>query len=140
MDKAEQIISLMQPSINKGFLLNRSIDEIRKNIDEFLTIKKNSKIIACAGLRKYPQEKIAEIYALVIDAKYYNTGLSNKLINILFEKVKLLGFESVFAISKYGGSFFINKGFEISNIENLPIKRQISYDHQRLSNIYIKFI
>lgn len=130
----------MQPSINKGFLLNRSIDEIRKNIDEFLTIKKNSKIIACAGLRKYPQEKIAEIYALVIDAKYYNTGLSNKLINILFEKVKLLGFESVFAISKYGGSFFINNGFEISNIENLPIKRQISYDHQRLSNIYIKFI
>lgn len=136
--KAKKLITLMKPSIDKGFLLNRSIEQIQDNIDDFLTIKKNSEIIACAGLREYHEEKIAEIYAFVVAEKYQNTGLSSKLIVMLNEKAKSLGFDSLFAVSKYGGSFFIRNGFEIAKIEDLPLQRQKNYDYKRLSSIYIK--
>lgn len=125
--------------MESGRLLCRSIEQIRDSIDEFLTIEKNSKIIACAGLREYSKEKQGEIYALVINSNYYNSGLSDKLINMIFKKARLLGFKNIFAVSKYGGSFFIRKGFENANVDFLPIKRQKNYDYKRLSDIYIKY-
>jgi len=44
----------------------------------------------------------------------------------------------IFALSKYGGRFFLRHGFIEGVISALPLTRQKSYDHQRKSTIYLK--
>ena len=46
----------------------------------------------------------------------------------------------IFALSKYGGRFFLRHGFVEGVISALPLTRQKSYDHQRKSTIYLKKI
>ena len=44
----------------------------------------------------------------------------------------------IFALSKYGGMFFLRHGFVEGAISALPFTRQKSYDQQRKSTIYLK--
>jgi len=44
----------------------------------------------------------------------------------------------IFALSKYGGRFFLRHGFVEGVLNSLPLSRQKGYDHQRKSTIYLK--
>ena len=67
MSKANEIIKLMEPFIEEGRLLPRSAETISECIDDFVIIENENQVIACAGLKVYEQEKVGEIYALVVN-------------------------------------------------------------------------
>tara|TARA_B110000914_G_scaffold180996_1_gene163354 strand:+ start:84 stop:476 length:393 start_codon:yes stop_codon:yes gene_type:complete len=129
----------MQPSVDEGFLLKRSAEQLKVALDDFVTVQRKGAIVGCAGLKHYPDQGTGEIYALVVNSDYYNRGVSAELMALLFEKAKNLNLESVFALSKYSGHFFIRNQFEIIDVAALPIDRQITYDHRRRPNIYKKY-
>ena len=88
MSKAKQIIELMEPFVEEGRLLQRSIKTINNSIDDFITIENNNEIIACAGLKIYKNEKVGEIYALVVSKNFHNTDTSSKLMELLIKKAQ----------------------------------------------------
>jgi len=139
MNTAAQLLVLMQPSVDEGRLLERSAEQLQEGLDDFVTVEKKSVIVACAGLKYYPEQNTGEIYALVVNSDYYNTGVSAELMTLLFVKASSLGLASVFALSKYSGHFFVRNRFEIVEVEDLPISRQVTYDYHRSPNIYKKY-
>ena len=86
MSKAKEIIELMQPFVDEGRLLERSYQSIDSQIGDFTTIKKNSKIIACAGLKLYENENMGEIYGLVVKSCFHNTTASSDLMKLLIKR------------------------------------------------------
>jgi N-acetylglutamate synthase-like GNAT family acetyltransferase len=56
----------------------------------------------------------------------------------VMKKASDLGLIGIFALSKYGGRFFLRHGFVEGVISALPLIRQKSYDYQRKSTIYLK--
>ena len=136
MSKAKQIIELMEPFVEEGRLLTRSLETINNCVDDFVVIEDEDKIIACAGLKVYQQEKVGEIYALVVSKKFHNTEVSSKLMHLLIQKASSLKLTSIFALSKYGGRFFFRFDFNEVELNSLPESRQKSYDYVRSSTIY----
>jgi len=139
LDPVKQLLALMQPSVDNGRLLSRSAKQLHENLGDFVTVERDGVIVGCAGLRNYPEQSTGEIYALVVNSDYHNTGVSTELMAKIFEKARQLGLVSVFALSKYSGHFFIRNNFEIVEVDDLPKKRQSTYDYQRHPIVYRKY-
>jgi len=128
----------MQPYVDDGKLLKRSYEQLNESFEDFVFVTKGDQIVACAALKHYKDEKKGEIYALVVNKEYHNTGASSQLMEKLMKKAFDLDLIGIFALSKYGGRFFLRHGFVEGVISDLPLTRQKSYDHQRKSTIYLK--
>ena len=128
----------MQPYVDDGKLLKRSYEELNGCFKDFIFITDSDQIVACAALRHYKDEKKGEIYALAVNKEYHNTGVSSQLMEKLMKKASDLDLIGIFALSKYGGRFFLRHGFIEGVISALPPTRQKSYDHKRKSTIYLK--
>ena len=128
----------MQPFVEEGRLLERSYEYLSDCLDDFVVVTAENRIIASAGLRLYEKEQFGEIYAFVVNKEYHNTGISKKLMDKLMSRASDLDLIGIFALSKYGGRFFLRHGFVEGVISALPLTRQKSYDHQRKSTIYLK--
>ena len=138
MSKITQLINLMLPYIDDGKLLNRSYKQLNECFEDFVFITDGDQIVACAALRHYKDESQGEIYALAVNKEYHNTGVSSQLMEKLMKRASELNVIGIFALSKYGGRFFLRHGFVEDVISALPLTRQKSYDHQRKSTIYLK--
>jgi len=138
LSKITQLINLMQPYVDDGKLLKRSYEQLNECFEDFVFITDGDQIVACAALRKYKDERKGEIYALVVNKKYHNSGVSAQLMEKLMKRASDLDLIGIFALSKYGGRFFLRHGFVEDVISALPLTRQKSYDHQRKSTIYLK--
>ena len=128
----------MQPYVDDGKLLTRSYEELNRCFKDFVFITGGDQIVACAALRHYKDEKKGEIYALAVNKEYHNTGASSQLMEKLMKRASDFDLIGIFALSKYGGRFFLRHGFIEGVISALPLTRQKSYDHQRKSTIYLK--
>jgi len=128
----------MQPYVDDGKLLKRSYEQLNECLEDFVFITDGDQIVACAALRQYKDEKKGEIYALAVNKEYHNTGVSSQLMEKLMKKAFDLDLIGIFALSKYGGRFFLRHGFVEGVISDLSLTRQKSYDHQRKSTIYLK--
>jgi len=128
----------MQPYVDDGQLLKRSYEVLNGCFVDFVFVTEGDQIVACAALRYYKDEKKGEIYALAVNKEYHNTGVSSQLMEKLMKKASDLNLIGIFALSKYGGRFFLRHGFVEGVISALPLTRQKSYDHQRKSTIYLK--
>ena len=128
----------MEPFVEEGRLLKRSIETIKNSIDDFITIENNNEIIACAGLKIYEFEKAGEIYALVVSKNFHNTDTSSKLMELLIQKAYSKNLISIFALSKYGARFFFRFNFFEAKLSLLPESRQKSYDYDRNSMIFLR--
>ena len=128
----------MQPYIDDGKLLKRGYEQLKECFEDFVFVTDGDQIVACAALRHYKDEKKGEIYALAVNKEYHNTGVSSQLMEKVMKKASDLDLIGIFALSKYGGRFFLRHGFVVCVISALPLARQKSYDHQRKSTIYLK--
>ncbi len=138
MTKITQLINLMQPYVDDGKLLNRSYEQLNECFEDFVFVNNGDHIVACAALRHYKDERKGEIYALAVNKEYHNTGVSSQLMEKLMKKASDMDLIGIFALSKYGGRFFLRHGFAEGVVSDLPHIRQKSYDHQRKSTIYLK--
>lgn len=128
----------MQPYVDDGKLLKRSYEQLNECLEDFVFVTDDDQIVACAALRHYKDEKKGEIYALAVNKEYHNTGVSSQLMEKLMKRVSDLDLIGIFALTKYGGKFFLRHRFVEGTISALPLSRQKSYDHQRKSTIYLK--
>ena len=128
----------MQPYVDDGKLLTRSYEQLNECFEDFVFVTDGDQIVACAGLRHYKDERKGEIYALAVNKEYHNTGVSSQLMEKLMKRVSDLDLIGIFALTKYGGKFFLRHGFVEGAMSTLPLTRQKSYDHQRKSTIYLK--
>ena len=128
----------MQPYVDDGKLLKRSYEQLNECFEDFVFVTDGDQIVACAALRHYKDERKGEIYALAVNKEYHNTGISSQLMEKLMKRASELNVIGIFALSKYGGRFFLRHGFVVGVVGVLPLTRQKSYDHQRKSTIYLK--
>ncbi len=133
MNKAKQILQLIQPFVDNNTILARSYELINKNITEFITIKENGIIVACCGIKQY--KNINELYCLAVATNKQKQKLSTRLL----QQVENKSFNrQIFALSKYNKSWFLAHGFIQTTINNLPLTVQKKYDYNRAPNIFIK--
>ncbi len=135
---SQKILDIITPFVKDGSILPRTYTQINNNINDFVLLEQCGKLVACAGLKKYKEGSIGEIYALAVSEKVQNQGISTKLLDKIIQKAHANNFSKVFALSKHNAGWFLKHGFIKMEISELPKNRQLLFDHLRNSYIFFK--
>ncbi len=138
MDAAQQILDLIAPFVKEGKILPRTYAQIEDSITDFVLLMQAGTVIACAGLKHCQEGGAGEIYALAVSKAVQNQGISVKLLDKIMQKAATDKLSKVFALTKHNAEWFLKQGFVQVQISELPKKRQVLFDHQRNSSIFIK--
>lgn len=139
MEDVDKLLELIEPYVDKDLILKRTREDLLSLISEFIFIKKDKRIIACAGLKKY-DNNIAEIYCIAVAKDCQNKGYSKKLLAKVFAKACEENIKKIFALSKYGAKWFLHHGFKEASFSKLPEAKKIVFDKKRNPRIFIKYV
>jgi amino-acid N-acetyltransferase len=138
IDDVGGILKLIEPLENEGFLVRRGREHIEMEINHFYVMEHDNRIIGCAALYPFAEEKTAEFACLAIDPAYRGSGRGDKLFYYCAEQAKELGFKSLFCLTTRTEHWFLERGFIEKNVENLPMQKQKLYNFQRKSKVFSK--
>ncbi len=132
------ILQLIEPLETEGVLVRRGRERIEMEINYFYLMEHDSRVIGCAALYPFADEKQAEFACLAIDSQYRGGRRGDKLFNFCQNKAKELGFKQLFCLTTHTEHWFLERGFAEQSVEKLPQQKQQLYNFQRKSKVFVK--
>jgi amino-acid N-acetyltransferase len=129
------ILRLMEPLMQEGFLIWRSPEDIESKKDDYVVLEIDSQIRACGALHDWGENQ-GEIAALAIDPHYAELGFGRRMIRYFLGRAEKKGFSRVFALTTRTHDWFESLGFRESPVEMLPQKKRVLYDKTRNSKVF----
>ncbi len=138
IDDVAGILELISPLEEEGVLVRRSRERIETEIDHFTVIERDGTIIGCAALYPFPDEGMAEFACLAIHPDYRNGGRGDQLLEHLEAQARRLGLRSLFVLTTRTAHWFRERGFQPTDVKQLPGHRRDLYNWQRNSRMFLK--
>jgi amino-acid N-acetyltransferase len=117
---AEAIDRLIGCYAKQGLLLPRTTAEIRGNIDNFLVLQEEGKLISCVALESYDAD-LGEIRSLAVRSEARGRGVGSQMIDFALREARRRGVARVFALT-HAPDFFLRNGFDAVPRESLAEK------------------
>lgn len=137
IDDVGGILELIQPLEAEGVLVQRSRELLENEIEQFTVLEREGMIIACGAL--YPQEDgSAELACVATHPDYRNQQRGQLILDTIEKNAKKAGLASLFVLTTKTPHWFLEKGFQESDLSGLPEKKQSLYNFQRNSKIFVK--
>lgn len=131
------ILELLEPLEHQGKLVRRSRELLETEITQFRVIELDGTIIACAALYPYDNQS-AEIACVAVREKYRQQGRAESLLNALEKDALEKSVKNLFVLTTQTAHWFIERGFQPSELDQLPVEKQQLYNFQRNSKIFVK--
>jgi amino-acid N-acetyltransferase len=131
------IIDLISPLEAEGKLVKRSREKLELEIGNFFVIERDGLVIGCGALYPY-EDKAAELACLAVSPHYQGQNLGLELLQHLEQQAKSSQVERLFLLTTHTHHWFIEQGFALAPLEQLPKTRQSMYNYQRQSKVLIK--
>jgi amino-acid N-acetyltransferase len=138
IDDVGGIISIIEPLEESGVLVRRSRERLEAEIERFVIAEYDNQIIGCAALYAFPEENVGELAALAVDPDFQREGYGEALMREIEFRARKLKLGSLFVLTTRTAGWFLERGFEVSAISDLPQKKQALYNYQRKSLVYRK--
>ncbi len=136
IDDVGGILDLIRPLEEQGILVRRSRELLETEINKFHVMEKDGAIIACAAL--YPYGKMAELSCVATHPEYRNGGRAAQLLQQIEKQALKQKIKQLFLLTTQTAHWFIEQGFVQGKLDDLPVQRQLLYNYQRNSKIFIK--
>ena len=120
----KQMHKLINDYANKGEMLARPLSELYESIRDFLVIREEERVVACAALH-VSWEDLAEIRSVAVAEDKKMTGLGASLVKACVKEAEALGIKDVFCFT-YKPEFFKRQGF--ADIEKTELPRKVWTD------------
>lgn len=132
-----EILALIKPLEESGTLVKRSRELLENEIDNFQVIELEGTLIACAAL--YPTtDVLGEIACIAIHENYRSKGYGDRLLLSLQKSAHTQGLKKVFVLTTVTDHWFLERGFETTDLEALPESRKQLYNYSRKSKVLAK--
>jgi len=132
------ILELIEPLEKQGVLVKRSRENIEVDIDDYIVLARDDRVIACAALHDYKEDNVMELACMAVHPDYQNQGKGDMLFQYIESIAKAFGVKIIFVLTTQTEHWFIERGFSETTIESLPIEKQDIYNFQRNSKALIK--
>jgi amino-acid N-acetyltransferase len=129
-----EILRIMQPYVDDGVLIQRSAETLATELENFAVYKIDTTLHGCAALKIYP-DKVAELYAVVVDSSFTGQGTGRKIVSYLLDKARKSGVKTVFLLTTQTSDFFMRNGFREAPLTVMPPERQSAYNPDRNSRV-----
>jgi amino-acid N-acetyltransferase len=138
IDDIGGILELIGPLEQTGALVKRSREQIEREIANFQVIEKDRMIIACIAGIPDLESAMAEVACVAVHPDYRNLGLGDQLLTSVEMEARRNGIQQLFILTTRTSHWFLEKGFEIAELDLLPPKKKQSYNVGRNSRIMRK--
>ena len=138
IDDVGGVLELIAPLEADGTLVRRSRELLEMEIDQFVVTERDRTIIACAALYPFAEEQVGELACMAVHRDYRKQGRGDDLLGFIERQARDMGIERLFVLTTRTAHWFLERGFKVADIKDLPIKRQAMYNYQRKSKVFIK--
>jgi amino-acid N-acetyltransferase len=134
------MLALIEPLEAEGTLVKRSRELLEAEIGNFLVVEHDARIVGCAALYPFPDDKTAEFACLAVAAEYRDAGYGERLLRACEERAKSLRLRKIFALTTHAAHWFLEQGFRAAPVDALPEQRKALYNWRRGSKVFLKRI
>lgn len=132
------ILQLIEPLEADGTLVKRGRELIEREISYFSVIEHDGVIFGCAALYPFPAEKMAEMACLIVNPDVQGQGDGERLLTRMENRARAAGIKKLFVLTTRTAHWFLKRGFVAGTVDDLPKNRQLMYNWQRKSLVFIK--
>ncbi|MFM8275039.1 MAG: amino-acid N-acetyltransferase [Gemmata sp.] len=134
------VYNLIQQGAQNDELVKRTRAELEKVIGDYFVFEVDRNAVACAALHVYPEQNMAELASVFVDARYENKGIGAKLIQYTESEARKRKIAKLFCLSTQAINYFIQKGgYTPGTPDDLPAARREKYDlNKRNSQVLVK--
>ena len=138
IDDVGGILQLLQPLEAEGILVRRSRELLEREIGRFVVLEHGHRIIGCAALYPFADEKAAELACLAVQPPYRNHGYGDILLKHIALRAQAMKLQKLFVLTTRTAHWFIERGFKEIDVEQLPAQKKTLYNYQRRSKVFVR--
>lgn len=132
------LLELLEPLERRGMLVPRSRERLEHEIEDYLVIERDGMIIGCAALHEYADAQMGELACVAVHGDYRGGNRGERLLADVERRARRRGLSAMFALTTHTAHWFIEKGFGLADIHDLPPLKRDAYNHARKSKILLK--
>ena len=134
------ILSLIEPLEEARVLVRRSRELLEMEIERFYILEHDGIIIGCAALYPFPEEKAGELACLAVHGEFRDAGRGATLLEFVEAAARKKKLKRLFVLTTQTAHWFVERGYAEADIAELPRQKQVLYNYQRKSKVFVKRI
>ncbi len=134
------ILHLLRPLEAAGILVRRNRELLEREIDQFVVLEHDHRIVGCAALYPFPDEAAAELACLAVDAQCRDRGYGQAILDHMIGVAQNQGLKKLFVLTTRTAHWFIERGFNEADVSALPAQKKSLYNWQRKSKVFVRKI
>ncbi|TCT20747.1 N-acetylglutamate synthase [Thiobaca trueperi] len=138
IDDVAGILDLLRPLEERGVLVRRSRERLETEIDRFVLTERDGLVTACAALYAYPRDGMAELACLAVHTDYLGGRRGERLLEHIEGLARARRIERLFVLTTQTAHWFQERGFQPAGLDSLPMEKQVLYNFQRNSKVFVK--
>lgn len=138
IDDVGGILQLIAPLEEEGTLVRRSRELLEREIHRFHVIEHDRLIVGCAALYPFPRERAGELACVAVRPEHRQAGHGEKLMRAVEEEARERGMKRLFVLTTRAEHWFLERGFTLGNVADLPEEKQTLYNYERRSKVLVK--
>jgi amino-acid N-acetyltransferase len=138
IDDVGSVLQLIEPLEADGTLVKRSRELLEIEINRFVVLEHDGVIVGCAALYPFAEEAAGELACLAVQPEYRNSGAGDRLLRHIDIQARGLNMNRLFVLTTRAAHWFIERGFAEATVASLPQQKQLFYNYQRRSKVFLK--
>ena len=134
------ILELLRPLEESGILVRRSRELLEREVDRFVVLEHDHRIVGCAALYPFPDEAAAELAGLAVEVQSRDRGYGEAILNHMIDIARSQKLKKLFVLTTRTAHWFIERGFVESDVSALPAQKKSLYNFQRKSKVFVRKI
>jgi amino-acid N-acetyltransferase len=134
------ILKLLRPLEEEGIMVRRNRELLEQEIDRFVVLEHDHRIVGCAALYPFPDEAFAELAGLAVEAQSRDRGYGEAILNHMIDIAKSQKLKKLFVLTTRTAHWFLERGFVESDVSALPAQKKSLYNYQRKSKVFVRKI
>ena len=127
------LLALLEPLEHAGLLVHRPREVLERDLEGFLVIARDEKVLACAALREF-QDGSGELECLAVSEGHRAGGHGRTMVAAVVQRARECGLKRLFVLTTQSAHWFVEQGFEECGPRALPESRGM-YDTERGSKV-----
>ena len=136
-DDIAALIALIEPMEEEGILVHRPRELLEREIDHFSIMLHDGIIVGCAALYPHSEDE-AELACLAVSHDHREWGYGEQLMKRIERRARRLGVKRLCVLTTRTEHWFVERGFKLGTVDDLPAKKRDMYNYQRRSKVLFK--
>ena len=136
-DDIAALIALIEPMEEEGILVHRPRELLEREIEQFSIMLHDGIIVGCAALYPHSEDE-AELACLAVSHEHREWGYGEQLMKRIEKRARKGGIKRLFVLTTRTEHWFVERGFKVGKVDDLPANKRDMYNYQRRSKVLFK--